>query len=203
LSNEQVAQAAQADIADYRRTAEFEKADMEKTILEQQISAEKEKLAAIDLIQRDVATSAQQKQQNIQAVEQWYGNMVDNIQTKKAQTNNQYNALINQYSNLAAQQDLSQQNLLTTDKTEYAVVEQQKQRANQDPAARRDYILNGVADANILKYVDNVIALMKKNGTFMTKDVDSLKTDILAAAAILQKKNEEAGKTTGMYNPAL
>lgn len=198
MTNEQVAQVANYDVSAYRRDAELAKTELEKTIAEQRINIEKEKLSAQDAIQKDMSLNEQQRQQVSQQIEQRYAQALDTLNTKQTATNQLYNQLQNQYNTAASAQDMAQQQLLSTDQTTYDVQQQQRQRAMSDPIARRDYLVNQVRDANVLKYVDIVIKQLQNSGQFMALDLDTLQQYVLAAATLLQKRNETAGAHTGM-----
>jgi N-acetylneuraminic acid mutarotase len=89
--DDQVASVAEYDLGNYRRDIEVQKSEIDKQIAEQRIALQQEKTRLIDGIQKDTLLNEQQKQEQINYLNQTYSNLIDNIAAKEVEVNNQFN----------------------------------------------------------------------------------------------------------------
>lgn len=181
LTNEQAAQAAQYSLSDYTRDVRLQRAEIEQQMATEMVNAVKEKNALIDSIMQQQAVDENTKQQQVAQITNLYNNLLQNqaasLSELRARTSNQ---VLNMFTPTIDREAAVAQWDLTAE-----LSEQERQRANTDPAFRTQYILdktNESVDANLAPYILEYINDMKALWIFMQWDVTDVWSKLVSQA---------------------
>lgn len=200
LLDDQAAAVSEYSLADYKRDIEIQKSEIEKTLAEKSIEIEQEKAKTIDAIQKDSSINEQQKLAQINYLNQVYGQLIDDVASKKIAINDSYNQNITSVLSSPYQQDVQLSSVQKQEEAKNATLQDQKRRAATDDTARTQYITTILSTQapDAAPFASSVIwDLIDKNWVqrYLSRNLDSLIGTISNLARIKSVANAKALKT--------